>query len=169
MSKSQLTNWRLKICQAPFPIFAPWRRKAHTFPWISGMKLEYSLFITCEVRQIGTLAPIYLWLPYPCSLVQNSFKRRKNASFQVKNSKKNFAAPLHPPRSQPGQSSGRRGFPSWGKSGLSKMLQVSLKFEFWSQWLQDPSHLKQLSQVWPLIYIAVILFVLTVLNQEQVY
>ena len=109
MSKSQLTNWRLKICQAPFPIFAPWRRKAHTFPWISGMKLEYSLFITCEVRQIGTLAPIYLWLPYPCSLVQNSFKRRKNASFQVENSK-NFRGrhcpPLHPPRSRPARSSG---------------------------------------------------------------
>ena len=34
-----------------------------------------------------TLVSISLRLPYPCTLVQNSFKRRKNTSFKVKNSK----------------------------------------------------------------------------------
>ena len=35
-----------------------------------------------------TLVSISLRLPYPCTLVQNSFKRRKNASFKVKYSRK---------------------------------------------------------------------------------
>ena len=48
-----------------------------------------------------TLVPIYLLLPYPCSLVQNAFK---NASFIVKNSNKNLQGGLcplctHTPRS----------------------------------------------------------------------
>ena len=53
---------KMKNISSSLSNFPPLRRKTHIFPWISGtkMKLESILYKTCKVRQIGTLAPIYL-------------------------------------------------------------------------------------------------------------
>ena len=57
-----------------------------------------------------TLVPIYLLLPYPCSLVQNAFK---NASFIVKNSNKYLQGGGFVPFAPPPPAA-MRGFPPPG-------------------------------------------------------
>ena len=60
--REQKGKLKMKNISSSLSNFPPLRRKTLIFAWISGtkIKLESSLHKTCKVRQIGTLAPIYL-------------------------------------------------------------------------------------------------------------